>query len=234
MKKKNVFWGVMIILFAFYYLLNELEVIPEFFAPHKLIITVFLVVIAIRCFVGHFLTGMMVSIGLILCMYGSKIGLSKIIPLPLLFTCFLIGVGLDVMFKGTWRKKENFHGEPPKFANNMSMNYDSEIKILNSFNSISKYVDSQNFYYGNISNNFGQCNIYFNNASLGNGKAKIDVKNSFGETNLYFPNNWRVDVRQNISFGEIKYKGIGNTNAEAPVVFVDAHSSFGNVVIHFD
>lgn len=64
------------------------------------------------------------------------------------------------------------------------------------FGSVSKYVNSDCFQKAKISNSFGECNVFFNNAILAGSSASIKVENSFGSTNVYLPSTWRIVTRQ--------------------------------------
>lgn len=235
MKKKNIAWGVILIVFAVYYLLCQAEIIPDEFSTYKVIFTILFGFFAVKGLLDRSFSAFMVCLAVMGCINANLLGIEKITPIPLLLSFMLIGIGLDMIFKNFW-KKDAVIGQTPDFDNSRVENVmdAEEIRLQNNFGSMSKYVNSNHFRYAKLQNNFGKCNVYFNNAILGSSQAQIEAKNAFGEMNLYFPSTWRVDVRQDVTIGEVKYKGVGSSNPDAPCVFVNIESSFGQVNICFE
>lgn len=236
MNKKNVAWGILLIMIAVYYLLSKLEIIPEEFSTSKVIFTVLFVLIALKGLLDHSFTAFVLSLGVIGCIHAELLHITKITTWPLLLASLLIGIGLDLIFKNVWKKNNSCHKIPPKFGDPYIENVmdGEQVNLENNFASISKYVNSNSFKYAKLENNFGKCNVYFNNAILGSTNAQIEAKNTFGEMNLYFPDTWRVDVRQDSAFGDIKFKGVGSTDPDSPCVFLNAQSQFGQINIYFE
>lgn len=89
------------------------------------------------------------------------------------------------------QKKEPGHSPSISFefdsdSDNEDGKYIGEnIKIDNNFGTAIKYVNSDNFCMADVDNSFGSLTVYFDNAIIQSGSAKIKVDNSFGETNLY-------------------------------------------------
>lgn len=79
------------------------------------------------------------------------------------------------------------------------------IKIDNNFGTAIKYVNSDNFCMADVDNSFGSLTVYFDNAIIQSGSAKIKVDNSFGETNLYIPKEWKTENNLGQAFGSVKH-----------------------------
>lgn len=142
-----------------------------------------------------------------------------------------------MLFKNCRKKKDScvFENADHFTTSYEENNSDGEkVKVENIFGSVSKYVNSDCFQKAKISNSFGECNVFFNNAILAGSSASIKVENSFGSTNVYLPSTWRIVTRQDTSFGNINIKGQGSTVEGAPTIELTLSSSFGEINIIFD
>ena len=235
---KNILWGLLLILLAVYLVVSKLGMLPQlpFFT---VVFSVFFAVTAIHGLIkGHFWVASM-SVGILGCIHDEFLGITEITPWILLVAACIIGIGLEMLFKGCKRHHGVYigtDGKTNKFNDHIENTQDGrEVVYKNSFGSVSKYINSGDFQRAHFSNSFGQSNIYFNNAIIHAGQpAIVSVENSFGEMNLFIPNTWRVHLTQNVSFGDLKIKGQGNNDVDAPTVELSVSSSFGDVNVIFE
>lgn len=104
MKKRNIFWAVILIFIAVYLVASKMHMIPAipFF---KILFTVIFVYTAVYGFVRlHFFEGML-SVGLLGCMYDKVLGIQAITPWTLLLAACLVGLALDLLFRNLKNKK---------------------------------------------------------------------------------------------------------------------------------
>ena len=209
MKKRNIFWAVILIFIAVYLVASKMHMIPAipFF---KILFTVIFVYTAVYGFVRlHFFEGML-SVGLLGCMYDK------------------------VLFRNLKKQKDNTYFGHSNAGGHVENGQDGEyVHVENSFGALSKYVNSDCFREAKISNSFGECNVFFNNTALKGANAIIRTDNSFGSTNIYLPSTWRVEFRQNTAFGNVECKGQGSSDPDAPCVELQISSSFGQTCIIF-
>ena len=231
MKKTNIVAGLVLILLAVYLVLNESGMLPGI-SWFRIFLTLFMAYLAIRSIPKLNFFGIILPICVLGCMYDTELGIEAITPWTLLLAGVLLSGGLRLLFK---RRKQ------VEFVMNMDMNGknviedDGEvINVSNHFKSVSKYVNTDSFRTAHIENNFGSCNVYFNNAVMTVGKAEIELENSFGDMNVYLPKTWRVELISDESFGHIKVMGTGNADMDAPFVNINADSNFGNITIFFE
>ena len=229
MKKTNITGGLILILLAAYLILNKLELLPDV-QWFRLLVTVLMGYIVIKNIPKLDFFWIIMPLCVLGCMYDTELGIEAITPWTLLGAGFFLSLGLGMIFKRnkpymigvhTGEKVENWQDG-------------RTIRMDNSFNSVSKYVNSDAFSEAYLDNSFGSANVYFNNATMANGNAKVVLDNSFGEMNIYFPKTWRMELTQDTSFGDIKVHGMGNADMDAPFVHVDADCSFGSINIYFD
>ncbi len=106
MKKRNIFWAVILIFIAVYLVASKMHMIPAipFF---KILFTVIFVYTAVYGFVRlHFFEGML-SVGLLGCIYDKVLGIQAITPWTLLLAACLVGLALDLLFRNLKKQKED-------------------------------------------------------------------------------------------------------------------------------
>ena len=230
MKKRNIFWAVILIFIAVYLVASKMHMIPAipFF---KILFTVIFVYTAVYGFVRlHFFEGML-SVGLLGCMYDKVLGIQAITPWTLLLAACLVGLALDLLFRNLKKQKDNTYFGHSNAGGHVENGQDGEyVHVENSFGALSKYVNSDCFREAKISNSFGECNVFFNNTALKGANAIIRTDNSFGSTNIYLPSTWRVEFRQNTAFGNVECKGQGSSDPDAPCVELQISSILDRLV----
>lgn len=231
MKKSNITGGLVLILFAAYLILIKVGILPDI-QWFRLIVTIFMGYLVIKNVPKLNFFGIIMPLCIIGCMYDEQLGIEAITPWTLLLSGLLLSVGLGMIFK---RKKEYRIGVNVNSCERTESWQDGRtIRLENSFNSVSKYVNTDAFSEAYITNSFGSANVYFNNAIMANGNAKVVLENNFGEMNIYFPRTWRLDLDRDVSFGNLKVYGEGNADMDAPCVHVNAECNFGSTNIYFE
>lgn len=236
MKKKNIAFALILILIGVYLVVSQLNLIPSipFFT---ILFTVVFFYAAIHGFIQlHFLEGM-VSLAIVGCINDKMLHIEAITPWTLLLSAVLIGIALDMIFKNFRKKRDAscFNHAEHFYTGSVEDSFDGEnVKVTNSFGSISKYVNSDNFRNAHIENSFGECNVFFNNTILAAANARIKIDNSFGSTNVYLPSTWHVIPHQDTAFGSVNFRGRGSSDNGAPVIELDLDCSFGEISIIFE
>ena len=204
----------------------------------KILCTICFVVIAIKGLVKREFFSCIMSLCCLGWMYDDVLGIEAITPFPLFLAGVLLAIGLGMIFKKNVVHVSYVDGEEWKVgsindARKEEWQDGRHVSLTNNFNSVSKYVNAEAFSTANLENNFGQANIYFNNAVIANEEANVKLENCFGQMNVYFPNTWRVSISQETVFGRVNMYGEPNRDMDAPLVVVTASSSFGELNIYF-
>ena len=234
MKKKNVLWGLVMVLLAVYMIISGLGYLPEvsFFTG---IFTIIFGYSVIRGVIKKSFFQTIMSLAILGCLYSRPLQIEAITPWILLGAAILLSIGLEILFKN---RTVHVYARPGKVefgAYKTSDFVDGDyVRCENQFGTTAKYVNSEHFAQADIENHFGSLNVYFDNAIMGNFSASVKVENNFGETNLYFPATWRIECRQNCAFGSVIMKGHGSENTDAPLVRLDAEANFGAVNVYFN
>ncbi len=232
MKKKSIFWGLVLILIAVYMIVSRLGFLPEF-SFFTILFTILFGALVIDGCMNRNIYEMLLPAAGILCLYDDMLGIEEITPWPILIAALLCSIGIHIIFKDVFKKKKH-----SKHCNHMTGSVEqsedgSEIYVSNNFNELSKYVNTDRFASAEISNSFGQCNVYFDNAILQSSTAHVTISNSFGETRVYFPRTWKIELKQKSAFGGIKIHGNSTADSLSPVIYVDAECNFGEINLYY-
>lgn len=230
MNKRNIAGGIALILLAIYLVGNGMGFIPEI-PWFKILCSVFFVWIALKGLFRREFFGGVMSLCILAWIWEEYLKIEAITPFPLLAAGAFLGIGLNMLFKKEKVITINYQNDDVKAT---EWSDGRHIELENNFGSVSKYVKAEAFSTADIENNFGSTNVYFNNAVIAGGEAKIKVENNFGETNVYFPRMWRVRVTEHQAFGSIRTYGAPNNDMDAPVAIVDAECNFGMIKIYFE
>ena len=100
------------------------------------------------------------------------------------------------------------------------------------FSGSSKYIHSENLSYVSIRNAFGGMDVHFENATLAEGGAVVEINNDFGGIELFIPRGWNVVCDTSSYFG-----GLETPNAPwiegAPTLTLIGTNKFGGVEVRY-
>ena len=241
MRKNNITTGLILILLAAIMMGSAMGLLPDI-PWFKLLGGVLFVVLAVRgLFKLDFLKCFM-SASIVAWIFEEELMIEHLAPFPLVVAAILLGVGLNMIIG----KKQRFitFSREDKDGTYVEGSIDDVRKeewqdgrtvvLENLFNSTSKYVNSAAFSSAKLENTFGSANVYFDNATVYNGEATIDLENNFGRMNIYLPGTWRASIHQDSAFGHVSIHGEPNRDMDAPHVIIKAESNFGELNIFFE
>ncbi len=240
MKKSNIAGGIALILLAIYLIGNGMGFIPVI-PWFKILCSVFFVWTALKGLYRREFFGGVMSLCILAWIWEEYLKIEAITPFPLLVAGAFLGIGLNMLFKKEKVITINYQNDDGEWKTGSFDDVKStewsdgrHVTLENNFGSVSKYVKADAFSTADIENNFGSTNVYFNNAVIAGGEAKINVENNFGETSVYLPRTWRVRITEHQAFGSIKTYGAPNNDMDAPLAIVDAECNFGMIRIYFE
>lgn len=238
MRKHNILPGMILILIAIVMMGSAMGLIPD--VPwFKLLCGSVLAVWAVKALVKRDFFGTFMSVSIIAWIFENELNIEQLAPFPLLVAAALVGIGLNMIFGKKPVVQVNYSNGRVEAATVDDLRseewQDGRVVVLeNSFNSTSKYVNSDAFRSATLENNFGSANVYFDNAVIAGQEATIDLENNFGRMNIYLPSKWRASIRQDSSFGHVRVYGEPNHDMDAPCVIIKAESNFGDLNIFFN
>ena len=252
--KEDIFWGLLLVALAGYLVVSKMGLVVGI-SVGKLILTAIVGSWFISSLKKWEWTGICLSLSIIASMYQEYLGIEEIAPWPLVFAAFLLGLGMERLFKKKPAFQFNFNGQPAKanwkkgkgwevysiegeklyeggHAVESGEQDDEFFNCSVSFGASSKYISGQNLSAAKIENAFGALNVYFENARLNEGKAMVSVDNAFGKTVLYIPQSWTAHVSISKGFGQVKEVGT-STGESGNVLFIKGDCGFGVVEIRY-
>ncbi len=246
---KNIFWGVALILIAALIVLSNVTSLPVFntFSLWDIILLVVLSAFFVKGLIDKSFFASFASIGLIYYIVVNNLDkdesftLPEFLPVLNLWTVILIIVLLSIGFSMIFKKKHHVKVTiNEKNGNSVVVDKDGEFKqsindgvvnIDNNMGSTTKYVDCPDFRELNADNNFGAINVYLSNVTLASAQCNINLDNNFGNINLYVPKEWSVVLNPESTFGKVDFRKSSEAPAGAPIAYIKAESTFGNIGI---
>ena len=240
-RKHNILPGLTLILLAAIMMGSAIGVIPDI-PWFKLFGGIIFTAWSIKSLIKLDFLGTFFAASLVAWIFEDELMIEQLTPFPLVVAAILVGIGLNMII-GKKQRIVTFSREG-KDGHYVEGNIDDVRKeewkdgrtvvLENLFNSTSKYVNSTSFSSARLENTFGSANVYFDNATVYNGEATIDLENNFGRMNIYLPGKWRAQIHQESAFGHVSIHGEPNRDMDAPLVIIKAESNFGELSIFFD
>lgn len=240
-KKEELLQGLALIAIAIVMMASALGYIPDI-PWFKLLCGTLFGIGTISALLKLDFVGMLFSASIVAWIFEEELMIEHLTPFPLVVAAILLGLGLKMIFgkkKGfiTYsRKDRDGHYVEGSIDDVRKEEWQDgrEVVLENVFNSTSKYVNAAPFSEARLENTFGSVNVYFDNANVYQGVAKIDLENNFGKMNIYLPGKWRAQINQESTFGNVRVHGEPNGDMDAPFVMVKAETNFGEINIYFD
>ena len=237
-RKHNILPGLTLILVAVVMMGSAVGLIPDI-PWFKLLVSIMFASWSIKSLFKLDFFGMLFPASIIAWIFEKELMIEHLAPFPLVVAAILLGVGLNMIFGKKAIVQFNY-GNGKMGAATMDDVRKEEwqdgrtVVLENLFNSTSKYVNSASFSSAKLENTFGSANVYFDNATIFNGEATINLENNFGRMNIYLPGKWRATIHQESAFGHVSIHGEPNRDMDAPHVIIKAESNFGELNIFFD
>ncbi len=149
--------------------------------------------------------GIFVPLAIIAIIFDKPLGIEAITPWVVLIAAILLTVAFEMIFP---HKKHGKHFKNGQWASGKFSEQSTEDEnasyIMHStkFGSSTKYVRSQQLAQADLSSQFGQLSVFFDQAQVPGKKVTINVSASFGEMDLYIPKTWNVHNKVTAAFGD--------------------------------
>lgn len=234
MKKKDLFWGLLLLLAAVLIIVNKFGFYTDI-SIFKIAATIFFVGLIVKGIQHISFSGILFPSAFLCILYAKQWNIEEITPWPVLLAALLGSIGLSLIFKKYkfWNHKcgrnfHNRHGE--KFSEVIDQPDSNVVDCSVSFGSSMKYVNADNFEKANIKCSFGAMKVYFDNAIINSGSAEIFLDVQFGGVELYIPKTWNIINDVNTSLGAMEEKN-RRMGSQSPVVTIRGNISFSGVEI---
>ena len=228
---KRIYFGVFLIALGAFWILERLDIIPDFLDDILISWQMLLIGIGVFSLIGGNKTS-----GVILIVIGTFFIIPEIAPIPyelrrIGWPLIIIGIGV-VLLITHGRKKP----EVPLNAeqSTQGMDYFDDFVI---FGGREVFVNSQNFYGGKITSMFGGAEYDLRQAGLSENGAVVDCVSVFGACEFKVPPDWTVKNEVTAIFGAFSDKRGNSFNQTisnpSKTLIVKGFSAFGAIEIKY-
>ncbi len=231
MKRKSLFWGILLILAAILIVFGSLGYLSDI-SVWKIVLSILFIGIFLTSLVRLWFVGIFFPLAFLIIMYDVVLGLEKLTPWPVLAIALLGSIGFSLIFSPLRRKKERCCYNNSEFKEDIEEENGDFVECFVKFGSSVKYIKSENFQKAVIKCSFGAMKVYFDQANLNSDYAEIVFDVSFGGVEVYIPKEWNVINQIDAMLGGVDEKG-KRLNNETPTVVLKGSASFSGVEIHY-
>lgn len=228
MKRRNIFWGLILLCAAAILILSNFGILGDINAFSLLLTVVFVYCIFTSLRPLHF-GGILFPLAFLCIIYAEPLHLTNITPGPVLGAALLGTIGLSIIFPHKYH--QGYWGWRGKHSTVDHLK-DADVNCSLSFGESTKYIDTDNFRQASLRCSFGTLKVFFDEAKIIGDEARIYLDHSFGETELYIPREWNVINQLSSSFGDVneihRLTYTGN-----PTVYLTGNVSFGECNIYY-
>lgn len=230
MNKKNIYWGLFLLLGAAAIIIGQLGIFAEV-SVLKMVFAVLLTGIAISGLVHLEFFGVLFPVSIILILFDQELNITNLTPWPILATALLGSIGLSLIF----HKNKYYKWSHEEYGQEIVIDDvdTSDVSCYSHMGSTVKYVNTEEFEKGIIDCSFGAATVYFDNAKMKNDSAVLKLNCSFGGVELYLPRDWQVEQRINVFLGGVDEKSRRNQVNEGPKLIITGQVKFAGVDIYY-
>ena len=228
---KRIYFGVFLIALGAFWILERLDIIPDFLDDILISWQMLLIGIGVFSLIGGNKTS-----GIILIIIGSFFIIPEIAPIPyelrrIGWPLIIIGIGV-VLLITHGRKKPD--APIPEQSGTQGMDYFDDFVI---FGGREVFINSQNFYGGKITSMFGGAEYDLRQAGLSENGAVVDCVSVFGACEFKVPPDWTVKNEVTAIFGAFSDKRGNSFNQTisnpSKTLVVKGFSAFGAIEIKY-
>lgn len=239
-KARSWFWGLFFLFAAAFIIASQLGVLAPGLSLWKMILSVFLLAIAIKGITYREFFSILIPVAVILILFAKPLGIEAITPWPVLGAAVLASIGLSILFKDKSRVWSATIGDHHGHDGRAHFERDETVETLDenaiscsvNFGAAIKYLHSPNLERADIKCSFGSLKVYFDQAKLSEKGADVYLDCSFSGVALFVPHEWKVINEINASMGGVKMYENRGANEDL-VLRVKGNANFSGVEIIF-
>ncbi len=201
MKKTKWFWGLIILTAGVLLVLSALGVGQEI-GLLRVLGSALLVGISIESLVRARFFLFPLPLALTAYLWRNELGFTEINLTLLLVAAVVVGIGLSILFRKKTHSEFKFHKEASwknvgeasgPSGQQQVMSANEQVNIEANFSEQIKYVHADNLKKANISSNFAETVVYFDQCQVAEEGLVIHVSGNFTEIVLHVPSAWKLE-----------------------------------------
>ncbi|WP_071130969.1 LiaF transmembrane domain-containing protein [Enterococcus timonensis] len=107
------------------------------------------------------------------------------------------------------------------------------IEISQRFGSTTRYIQSDDFRYGNVNLFIGEIKIFFDATTISQDSAQLEINGLVGQIDLYVPHHWQIENQLESSVIDFSEKNAPKLAATGPHLYLTGRLKVAEIVIHY-
>ena len=227
-KKRNIVWGLTLILGALLVVFSQLGYFDTVGIP-SLIITILLIPVIILSAASLNFSGILFPLAIIGILYDDVLGIQALTPWPILIAALLLSLGLTFLFPRHQHCRRH-GGSREGFDKVINEPDGSVVNLVNKFCGSIKYINTQALRNVTIDSSFGGLKVYFDHADIAENQAYIYMDLSFSGVELFIPREWKVADNVNYVLGGSDEKGT-EADIACKTLVLEGRANFSGITI---
>ena len=232
--ERNKCWGVGLCADADVLLSGQLVWLSLEIAFWKILLSIILVAALISSLRYLNMPGVVFASAFLAMLYAKPLGITALVPWTLLGAAVLLSIGLSLVIHPTYTRAYRYHWHAQARRHHHNHHYESEDTVSEnhvtmnlSFGNSIRYVHSSQFETADLRVSMAGAKIYFDDVTLAQPEATIQIDLSLGSLELYVPRTWQVQFELNNNMGHIDISG--QPTPAGPVVKLTGDVSLGDL-----
>ena len=202
MKKSKVFWGIIFIAIAIFWILSGLGLIKGVQTSH----IIFSGIWGAMAIVGIFSLDpweTFFGLAFLSIVWDRELGIENLTPWPVIGIAFLLSIGFTMIFSGKRSKWKKQLKKEEKKCNQEHVEGEHIYKV-NKLSGTEEYIDSKNLKSIEVVNKAGGMEIYLDKAQAAGEVVFMKIECIAGGVEVYIPNNWKVESNVKCIAGSVE------------------------------
>lgn len=239
-KRQRWFWGIFFLVSAIILVLSQLGIFAAHLGVGTLILTIILVAVLLNSLRYMMITGSVFSLAFLAMLYAKPLGITSLVPWTILGAAVLLSIGLNLILtphralvKRWAHHGQNFshHHHDDWTTESTATIDDAHVDLDLSMSNSIRYIHSEALATANIRVSTGGAKIYFDDVTLADNTAIINLDVSLSGVELYLPKTWQVQVELANNMSHIET--IGEPTTAGPRITLTGRLSLSGLTLNY-
>lgn len=233
MKRRNIFWGIFLLLSAAFIIASQVVSFGTI-GVWSILATVFLAAILIPSIIKLEFFGIFIPLAFLYMIYDEPFKqLPDISPWILLSAAVLLGAGFSILFRKRHRRLKAVRCAVENSGRTSENIDDNNPYARVSLGSSSKYLHADALQSGRFEASLGELEVYFDAVQLSPAGAEVSVDCNLASMKLYIPKDWNVIDKISSTLGEVNAPRRQTPAETAPRLTLTGNVKLGSIEIHY-
>lgn len=214
------------------------------FGVGSILLTVVLLIFLIQGLVHRLMPVAVFSLAFIVIIYAKHLGVTALVPWAILGAALLLSIGLSLIirprafdkFQQIHRQqhqyRKQYYKENHHYPEDTQTIVEEDLVVAARMSNTVRYLKTDDFTHAEITAYMAGVKIYFDDVTVNEAGANINVESSFAGIDLYVPSDWNMIINMDNSLSGIEEKGKLATKQGPTVTVTGALSLSGLTVVY--